>query len=128
MEAMPEVVLRQDTSGKLLWEISQKFATREQCTGLAVYLFDGSGTVGHDFVRSRVERGASCTEIAHDILCHWCRLKSWQAKGRDLYGVLNTIGMNDTANDFHLRLTELTAGRNEISPNLVGGTRFELAH
>ena len=118
MEATPQVVLRRDISGKLLRDISQKFSLEEQCTGLAVYLFDGLSTVGHDFVRSRVERGASYTKIAHDTLHEWCLLKSWEAKGRYLYGVLNMIGMNDTADDFHLRLTKLTAGMNEISPNL----------
>ena len=121
MEVMPEVVLRRDTSSKLLWEIAEKFSTEGQCTGLAVHLLHGSGTDGYDFVQSRLGPGASYEKIALAILREWCRLKSWQAKGRDLYGVLNTIGMNDTADDFHLRLTRLTEGREDeiwSNPNL----------
>ena len=99
-----EIVLRRGASDKLLWQISQKFSKHEQCLGLAINLFDGTDTDGYDFVQSRVGPGSSTREMALATMREWCMVKSGEAKGRELYDVLVTIGMKETAGDFHHRL------------------------
>ena len=100
-----EIVLRRGASDKLLWQISQKFSKHEQCLGLAINLFDGTDTDGYDFVQSRVGPGSSYREMALATMREWCMVKSVGAKGRELYDVLVTKGMKETADDFHHRLT-----------------------
>ena len=117
-----EIVLRRCASDKLLWQISQKFSNMSNALDWRSTLsFDGTDTDGYDFVQSRVGPGSSYRDMALATMREWCMVKLVGAKGRELYDVLVTIGMEETADDFRHRLT---GGKRYIHVHGVSSTAY----
>ena len=89
----------------ILFEIAELFTNMDEVTALAVYLLEGIGKGGREYVRSLKDSKSSPKDSAHDVLEHWCAKKPTAAFGGELLRVLERKAVSPrAAEDFRSQL------------------------